>query len=123
MRNLQTSKVQRKVVCRGCGKPLPIDFTGPCPDCGCLAKNKIVICEDSLGFKDSFSWKRQRTFFEKNMPLFCLSIALTIVSPIIGYFVVGLIGLVVGFLLGGISYVVGLYSVTKIREIHEGSSA
>jgi predicted RNA-binding Zn-ribbon protein involved in translation (DUF1610 family) len=120
---MKMSEVQeRTTVCGGCGKSLPVDFTGRCPDCGCLAMNRKVICRDQIGFRDILGWKSQREFIQKNLPLFYLSIALTIVSPIIGYFEIGLIGIAVGFLLGGISYVAGLYAVTKIREIPEGNS-
>lgn len=123
MRNTKTSEAQdTKVVCK-CGEVLPPDFTGPCPKCGNPAKYKSKTLIGHLGIEDSLNWEKRREFYEKNTAIYWLIIAITIGSPIIGFFVTGLIGVFVGLVFGIVSYFLGPYAVTKVREIHRGSSA
>lgn len=75
-----------------------------------------------MGIKDSSNWEKRREFCEQNTAIKWLIIAITIGAPIVGFFVIGLIGVIVGFVLGIISYFLGPYAVIKVREIERGSS-
>jgi purine-cytosine permease-like protein len=98
------------------------DYTGPCPKCGNLAKNKSKTLIDYIAFKDSLNWEKRREFFEGNRKIKWLIIAITFGWPIGGFFVGGLIGVAVGLALGFISYLLGPSAVIKVREIERGHS-
>ena len=71
---------------------------------------------------DSVTWETRREFFEQNPKIKWLIIAITIGSPFVGLVFVGVLGLVIGFVLGFLSYLLRPYAVTKVREIERGSA-
>lgn len=122
-RELKMSKKPKsKAVCEWCGATLSSDHIGPCPKCGKLGKKISTTITENFCLKDSLNWKKRREFFEQNTKIKWLIIAITIGSPIVGFFVIGLIGVVIGLALGIISYALGPYAVIKVREIERGNS-
>jgi uncharacterized OB-fold protein len=106
--------------CSVCGNPLPPNHAGPCPICGKKGKVHYVTLKATEKVVASISWKSTHEFYEKNPTAYWIVVFLTIVSPVIGYFVIGLAGIVVGVILGVLSYYIGQKAVTKVREIRQG---
>lgn len=115
-------KPKTKVTCKWCGATLSPTHTGPCPKCGKLGKKISLILTETLGLKDSIKWEKRREFFEENPKIKWLIIAITIGSPFLGLVLFGIVGVVIGLVLGGLSYLLGPYAVTKVREIERGSA-
>jgi len=111
-----------KVTCKWCGATLSPTHTGPCPKCGKVGKKISLTLTETLTFKDSLNWESRREFFEGNPKIKWLIIAITIGSPFLGLVIVGLLGVVIGLVLGIVSYLLGPYAVTKVREIERGSA-
>jgi len=68
------------------------------------------------------SWERRREFWEVNWPWLILVGAISVTSPFIGLLIVGAWGVVVGFFIGIVEFVVGAYAIGKVREITRGGS-
>lgn len=106
--------------CSHCGKSLPASHTDPCPNCGKKGKTINASITDGIVVSDSIKWQTKKEFYEKNPKAHAGVILITLFSPFIGMFVAGIIGVVVGFLLGGVAYILGPKAVTKVREIRSG---
>jgi hypothetical protein len=57
-----------------------------------------------------------RTLYHKNRVAFAILILITITSPFVGLFLIGIPGVLVGLILSAISYFLGPKAVTKIIE-------
>jgi len=111
-----------KVTCQSCGAELPLDHSGPCPKCGKIGRYIVAGISEGINIKESSIWERRREFIKKNPIFIALSILITLGAPILGYFISGIIGIVLGIILGfGVS-ILGLFAIIKIREIHRGES-
>ncbi|MBL7117764.1 MAG: hypothetical protein ISS94_03145 [Candidatus Syntrophoarchaeum sp.] len=103
--------------CTWCGASLSPNHTGPCPECGkegTLTNLKLTM---TMKFKDALNSETRREFFEKNPKIKWVLYAVTFGPPILGLVLTGLVGLVIGFIFGFISYLLGPYAVIKVREI------
>lgn len=105
-------------MCSGCGNRLPPNHTGTCPNCGKEGKAVSVVLAENV--RVTARCQSTREFYEKNPTALWVVVILTVVSPMIGYFVTGLAGVLVGLILGVLSYYVGAIAVTKVREIRQG---
>jgi uncharacterized oligopeptide transporter (OPT) family protein len=87
----------------------------PCPLCG----NTIMSATTRGSAQISSTARLQsvREFYEKNTTALILSIVITVISSFVGLFVIGLIGVIVGLVLGALSFWVGIKAITKVREI------
>ena len=65
------------------------------------------------------SIKTLKEHYEKNPKMLFLVIVITVVSPFIGLFLTGVSGLIIGIVVGLISFYLGFYAMTKVREIKE----
>jgi len=117
-----SKKPKTKVTCKWCGVTLSPTHTGPCPKCGKLGKKISLTLTETIGFKDSLKWEKQREFFEQNPKIKWLIVAITIGSPFVGLVMAGLLGVVIGLVLGVLSYLLGPYAVVKVREIERGGA-
>lgn len=66
--------------------------------------------------------KTTHEFYEKHRAWAALIIAITVVSSIIGIVPLGAWGVILGLILGVISYFIGPKAGTKVREIRYGQS-
>lgn len=105
-------------ICQWCGQKLTA--RGPCPKCG-KGRKFFMTTSGMVTFKGTMGWQRRREFFEKNRRIGWLLIVIVFVSPLVGYFLSGVVGLVIGFAFSILSYVLGPSAVTKIREVERGS--
>jgi len=110
------------ITCKWCGSLLSTTHTGPCPKCGKEGKKGTIEIEETIGVKDFLKWESRREFNERNPKINLLIIVITFGSPLLGFFLYGLVGVVIGFFFGGLSYWLGPRAVTKVREIKQGSS-
>ncbi|MEA1876819.1 MAG: hypothetical protein U9N86_08130 [Bacteroidota bacterium] len=108
--------------CKDCGYKFSNERNGrvPCPVCGGKNRKMSPIVNDGINLSDSAGWKSTREFYEKNRALLLVVIAITIISPFLGLLLVGIPGLILGLLLGGVSYFLGPWATTKVREIERG---
>ncbi len=108
--------------CKYCGTYLSLSHTGPCPKCGKERKNIVVEINETVVLRDSLNWKRQREFYEKNPKIKWLIIVITLCSSLFGLIFSVVIGIIIGLSLGLLSYWLGPFAVTKVREIERGNS-
>jgi len=108
--------------CRYCNTPLPVDHKGPCPNCGKIGKNISVELHETISVTESLSWEKRKEFWEKNSKMMVLIWSITLISPILGWFITGAIGIIIGLILGIAVNLLGPYAVTKVREIERGKS-
>jgi uncharacterized membrane protein YvbJ len=106
--------------CRHCGEPLSGSYTGPCPKCGKEGKAISVSITQSIAVSESIGWQTTKEFYEKNHKALAIVIIITVFSPFIGLFIVGVPGVVLGFLFGVVAYFLGPKAVIKVREIRSG---
>lgn len=118
-----SDNIVNKVICRNCGIELSLDHSGPCPKCG---KTTGIYIEAGLSEaitpKESFNWEHRLEYIKKNSIIILLSIVITLGAPILGFFLSGLIGVIIGIVLGFIVSILGLFAVMKIKEIRGGGS-
>lgn len=74
---------------------------------------------DQIILKESVSRKLIRQFYENNTIFIYLIVLITIASSIIGVIFAGSIGILIGLVLGGISFIIGAKARTKVKEIRE----
>ena len=117
-----SGNVNRTVECANCGNLLAPSHKGPCPFCGSEQKLIKVNVHETLNVRvtERLMWTKTREYFENHWPTFVATIALTIASPFIGLFVLGLIGAGIGLIFSVITLVVGFFAVTKVREVERG---
>jgi hypothetical protein len=107
--------------CSDCGCSLPGGERLPCPNCG---STKRAISESiclNAHASVSVGWERRREFYESNRTALVVVVAVSLLSPLLGFFIVGITGVLVGLLLACVSYLLGPHATTRVREITKGS--
>ena len=107
----------RKVTCASCGEELSPASNGPCPVCGKTGRHTLIGLNSSIAFKSSLSLEHRHEFYEKNQWVMFIVILVTVISSLIGLFLSGWPGVVVGLFLGFVTYYLGPSAVIKVREI------
>ena len=110
------------VKCADCGRELAMPSGGPCPDCGSTRRNRIfglgIAVEVDTAL--SVSWIKTRKYYEKNPRALTIVAVIAVGSPFVGLVVAGPPGVLIGLALSGISFVAGLYAVTKVLDRERG---
>jgi hypothetical protein len=106
--------------CKHCENPLPSGHEGPCPKCGKTGKIIYAHIEERFTITDSIGYTSIREYYEKHSWAIAIVIAITIFSALIGLFLSGIPGVLIGLALGAISYIIGPKAMLKIREITHG---
>ena len=85
--------------CHFCQASLPGGHHGVCPGCGksTTGSNRSVSMEPS--FKDSLTGERRREFYERHKSLAVLLVLIVFISPILGVFLKGVPGLLLGVII------------------------
>ena len=104
------------ITCKWCGSSLSKTHTGPCPKCGKEGKKGTIEHEEAIGVKDSLKLEGRREFKERNPKINLLITVITFGSPLLGFFLYGLVGVIIGIFFAGLSYWLGPLAVTKVRE-------
>jgi xanthine/uracil permease len=91
--------------------------------CGKVGKVVFAqINEPPIRIRDSVGYKSTREFYEKHHEWAALVIAITVISSVFGIIPLGIWGVILGLILGVISYYIGPKAETKVREIRYGQS-
>lgn len=117
--------VIRTVKCADCGTVLDSEDTGrKCPNCDRESQVVELLVQESLPVSthEEVTITTIREFYEKNHPILWSVIAVTIVSPFVGFVLIGWLGVIVGLGLGATSLFLSPFAVTKVREIKERST-
>lgn len=106
----------KTVTCSHCGIKLQDNHSGPCPNCGEEGLNIHVVVTESVKFIESVSGEKRSQYYQRNKKALTLVIIITILSPFVGLYVIGPIGVLIGLVLGLIAYFVGPIAITKVIE-------
>lgn len=108
---------ESKDTCSDCGEPLklyPSDTPRPpCPKCGSTKRNRAVTMYEHVEVKDKIKIKAEGSKRKTDYGLLFISLALTVISGIVGIFIFGLIGIVAGLVVGLVAFGVGFYVSEK----------
>ena len=108
--------LQDKVTCNHCTEVLPGNHSGPCPFCGKVGKSVSVTFSGGMVMGGKFSISTMRIFYEKNTAALIILSLITLGSPFVGLALSGIPGLLIGLILGIVSFFIGLKAITKIIE-------
>lgn len=67
--------------------------------------------------KESLTLEGRREFYERHSWAVAVVIAITIVSPLLGFYLTGIVGVIAGLAFGAFSYFFSPTAVIKVREI------
>jgi len=73
--------------------------------------------KEKIHISDSLEIQKTHEFYKKNKTLFLIVLILSFGTPILGYFVTGIYGVIFGLVIGALTYFLSPYAVIKIREI------
>jgi hypothetical protein len=85
-----------------------------------MARAFTVEMASEVSVTDSITWEKRREFAERNKLATGALLALTVAGPIIGFFLAGFVGLLIGLVIDLIALFVGDRAVTRVREIERG---
>jgi hypothetical protein len=106
--------------CSACDEPLSSNHVGPCPKCGDTRRRHDVQLEGIVHAHAFLAWQHIHEYRERHKVLFPLVLVITVASPFLGLVLAGWLGVVVGLVIGLITFLLGLRAVTKVREIRGG---
>lgn len=110
------TQTQPVASCLNCNESLSVTHKGPCPKCGHVGKQiKVIINEGPITVTDRITVDQKGTRREEHPKLNALLIGILIASPIVGYFINPVLGMISGFIFGGASFVIGQYAATKVK--------
>ena len=107
------SELETFSVCRRCGNKIKGDRPN-CPECN-GPMDLVGYAEEKVSFTNSH--KSVQEYDKKNPWVIIIVVILTVVSASLGLFIAGPIGVMVGLILGGFSYIISPLAVEKIKEI------
>jgi hypothetical protein len=106
--------------CAHCGRELPEDHSGPCPSCGKTGRILTEVVNDRIGISDSVEYTSIREYYEKNVWLIVIVIAITVFSSLIGFVIGVFLGVTARLALGALSFILSPKALMKIKEITHG---
>ena len=113
-------EVTETVTCANCGERIAPQHVGACPKCGKEGKNTEVTIKESIPVHSSLNWETRKEYYKEHKGAAATVIGATVLSPFVGLFLAGPIGVIVGLILGAITYYFGPKAITKIIEITKG---
>jgi len=75
-----------------------------------------------LSFGSQTAWEHVRVTYEQRPLLLALVLVVSAISPFLGFFLAEWTGVVVGLIASAFTFVVGLYAVTRVKEVTKGGS-
>lgn len=102
-----------KIKCKNCGKALPINHEGPCPDCGKKSKANDITIKASIGMVASASWQKTHEYVKQHIKWAIMSGLVAVISIVIGQIFAGLIGLLAAI----IANILNWWITPRIRQI------
>ena len=107
-------EVDQRAFCKWCNKTLPLNHEGPCPQCGKKGKHFAVTITASVKIKDSL--KTEFKYLKENQKMLFVVFLITYITAFLGYFISGVWGIVIGLLLGFISFLLGSLASKEVIE-------
>jgi len=71
---------------------------------------------DGIGGSDQTKALTLREYYEKNIPVLIVVLFITVGTPLLGLWIVGMPGVILGLALGGIAFILGPKATIKVRE-------
>ena len=102
------------VCCRFCQATLPAGHSGVCPDCGKSATGPNRSVHRDPSFKDSLTAERRKDFYEQHKPIAVLMVLIVFSFPILGVFLKGVPGLLLGVIIPIAGYYLLPYVVLRL---------
>ena len=109
-----------QVQCGNCNLRFPDTEGGKrreCPGCGSIARRITLELRDTFQVADSTEGKSIRVFYKRHPVALTVVVAISIGSPLLGFWLVGLPGVLAGVSMGVLSLVLGPIAVTKVKEV------
>ena len=113
------------VRCAQCGLDIPggdAQPRSPCPNCGSVARRIDESIEETIQVGDSYQYEHLTEYYKKNKKILAAVIVIALVSPFLGLVLAGPAGIIVGLVLGGVSYALGPRAAIKVRQITRGGT-
>lgn len=114
------TETSQSLRCGDCGSSLPLDHKGACPECGSSKKVHDVQIKETIGIQvsEKISKTSIREYYEKHPVLLPAVVLITLGSPFLGLALAGGVGVVVGLVVGVVTFFLALRAVTKVREVN-----
>jgi hypothetical protein len=96
--------------------PLKVGFEGSCPKCGNKKKFISLKLFDRITFKETLTSEFRREYLKENIYIKWTLIMITLTSLILGFFITGTTGVILGLVIGILTYLIGPYAVLRVRE-------
>jgi hypothetical protein len=109
-------KHSRLARCPACQILLPVGSHGRCPACGTLTTGPDRSVHMEPSFKDLLTGERRREFYERHKPLAVLMILIVFISPILGVFLKGVPGLLLGVIIPVAGYYLTPYVALRLTR-------
>jgi hypothetical protein len=85
-----------------------------------MARAFSITAAAEVDVAASLQWEKRREFVQRNKRWMLFVLVVTIAGPIVGYFIAGLSGALVGLLLDVLALVLGDRAIIRVREIERG---
>ena len=107
------------MICKGCGAPIPLDYQGPCPNCGQESKEIRLTLEERITIKEELTISQEMEHIETNVGWLTVTVMLTVVSALISYVLplANPLPVVISIVFGVISIYLGDKTRRRIRTI------
>jgi hypothetical protein len=104
--------------CTACNAPMDASVAGPCPNCGAM-DTKLVYSTQAVtaNVAPTINIAKIHPYIAFNKRAIVVLILITLISPLITFFLPGLIGIGVSYALSIIGIVIGYYAITKVHDI------
>src|SRR5437016_3772739 len=108
------NKHSRLARCHICQASLRADHHGVCPNCGKAGAGPDRSVHVERSFKDSLTAERRRDFYERHKSIAVLMVLIVFSSPILGVFLKGVPGLLLGVIIPVVGYYLVPYVVLRL---------
>jgi hypothetical protein len=102
------------ITCRDCGKFVSL-WSNRCPFCDGI--DRRISFSEKAPRAESIDVATIQEHWKRNNALMAVMILIAFASPFLSLILIGWMNVVVGLILSAVSSVVGLYAITRIREV------
>src|SRR5436853_401988 len=110
------NKRSRLARCRICQASLRADHHGVCPNCGKEGTGPDSSAHVERSFKDALMAERRRDFYEQHKAIAVLMVFIVFSAPILGVFLRGVPGLLLGLIISVVGYYVIPYVALRLAR-------
>jgi hypothetical protein len=104
--------------CTACKAPLDAKNTGPCPSCGAVGTKLVALTlATTVKVTPTIDIAKLSHSLSFNRIAIVVLIGITLISPLVGFVLPGIIGIAVSYGLGILGLVIGYFAITKVKQI------